>query len=64
LEGREGLVGHLLAFNLGIEVAQLLVVVIILLLNWLVVEIIKIPRLWWLRVASFVIFGVFTLLGL
>jgi hypothetical protein len=55
LEGREGLVGHLLAFNLGIEVAQLLVVVIILLLNWLVVEIIKIPRLWWLRVASFVI---------
>lgn len=55
LEGREGLVGHLLAFNIGIEVAQLAIVVIILLLNWLVVNVIKIPRLWWLRVASFVI---------
>jgi hypothetical protein len=55
LEGREGLVGHLLAFNLGIEVAQLAVVVIILLVSWLIVQLVKIPRLWWLRGASFVI---------
>jgi hydrogenase/urease accessory protein HupE len=55
LEGREGLVGHLLAFNLGIEVAQLLVVVVILLLSWLIVQGIKLPRVWWLRAASVVI---------
>lgn len=55
LEGREGLVGHLLAFNLGIEVAQLLVVVVILLLSWLIVQGIKLPQIWWLRAASVVI---------
>jgi hypothetical protein len=55
LEGREGLVGHLLAFNLGIEVAQLAVVVIILLVSWMIVQLIKLPRLWWLRGASIVI---------
>jgi hypothetical protein len=37
LEGHEGLVVHLLAFNLGIEVAQLVVVVVILTISYLVV---------------------------
>lgn len=55
LEGREGLIGHLLAFNLGIEVAQLAVVLVILLASWLIVQVIKIPRIWWLKVASIVI---------
>jgi hydrogenase/urease accessory protein HupE len=55
LEGREGLVAHLLAFNVGIEVAQLAVVVIILGITWLIVQLIKFPRLWWLRAASVVI---------
>jgi hypothetical protein len=55
LEGKEGLVGHLLAFNLGIEVAQLVVVVVILLLTWLIVQGIKLPGIWWLRAASVVI---------
>ena len=55
LEGKEGLVSHLLAFNLGIEVAQLVVVVVILLLSLLVVQLAKLPRLLWLRGASFVI---------
>ncbi len=55
LEGRDGLVGRVLAFNLGIEVAQLLVVVVILFISWLVVQLVKMPRLWWLRIASFVI---------
>jgi hypothetical protein len=55
LEGKEGLVGHLLAFNLGIEVAQLAVVIIVLLLSLLVVQLAKLPRLIWLRGASFVI---------
>jgi hypothetical protein len=45
LEGKEGLVGHLLAFNIGIEAAQLLVVVVILFLSWVVVESLKLPRL-------------------
>lgn len=55
LEGKEGLVPHLLAFNLGIEAAQLLVVVVVLFLSWIVVELLKGPRLGWLRVASAVI---------
>lgn len=55
LEGKEGLVGHLLAFNVGIEAAQLLVVLFVLLLSYLIVELIKLRRQWWLRLASFVI---------
>jgi len=35
LEGKEGLVIHLLAFNVGIEVAQLLVVAIVLLSSYI-----------------------------
>ncbi len=42
LEGKEGLIAHLLAFNLGIEVAQLLIVVVILLISYLAVQAIKI----------------------
>ena len=55
LEGKEGLVAHLLAFNLGIEVAQLLIVLIVLLLTYLVVQLAKLPQLLWLRGASTVI---------
>jgi hypothetical protein len=55
LEGKEGLAGHLLAFNIGIEVAQLVVVVAVLLLSYLVVQLAKLPRQWWLRSASFII---------
>ncbi|MGN6418785.1 MAG: HupE/UreJ family protein [Pseudobacter sp.] len=61
LEGKEGLVGHLLAFNIGIEVAQLVVVLGILLLSWLIVQLVKLPGIWWLRSASFIIL-VFSLL--
>jgi len=52
LEGKEGLIAHLLAFNLGIEAAQLLIVLVVLLLSFLAVQIIKLPRLLWLRGAS------------
>jgi hypothetical protein len=55
LEGKEGLIVHLLAFNLGIEAAQLLVVIIVLLLSFLAVQLIKLPRLAWLRGASAII---------
>jgi HupE / UreJ protein len=55
LEGKEGLIGHLLAFNLGIEVAQLVVVIIVLFISFLFVQLLKLPGLWWLRGASVVI---------
>lgn len=55
LEGREGLVLHLLAFNLGIEAAQLLVVAIILVISYIFVQMIKLRRLWWVRGASVLI---------
>src|SRR5882724_261236 len=47
LEGKEGLVIHLLAFNVGIEVAQLLVVAIVLLSSYIFVQLLKVSRLWW-----------------
>ena len=47
LEGREGLLPHLLAFNLGIEAAQLLVVAIILVISFIFVQLLKIQRVWW-----------------
>ncbi|WEK35215.1 MAG: HupE/UreJ family protein [Candidatus Pseudobacter hemicellulosilyticus] len=55
LEGREGLVAHLLAFNIGIEIAQLVIVLGILLLSYVFVEAGKLSRIWWLRTASSVI---------
>jgi hypothetical protein len=56
LEGKQGLVVHLLAFNLGIEVAQLLVVAVVLLISFIFVQSLKISRLWWIRVVSAFIF--------
>jgi len=55
LEGREGLVMHLLAFNLGIEAAQLLVVALFLLISFIFVQLLKVRRVWWVRVASLVV---------
>lgn len=52
MEGRDGLVLHLLAFNLGIEVAQLLIVLVILLISYLAVQQLKLSRTVWLRGAS------------
>ncbi len=55
LEGREGLVAHLFAFNLGIELAQLLVVAIVLFISFVVVQLLRLPRTGWLRIASLLI---------
>ena len=52
MEGREGLIPHLLAFNLGIEAAQLLIVLVILLISYLAVQQLKLSRTVWLRGAS------------
>ena len=55
LEGREGLVMHLLAFNLGIEAAQLLVVALFLVISFIFVQLLKVRRIWWVRIASVVV---------
>ena len=55
LEGSEGLVLHLFAFNLGIEVAQLLVVAVVLAISFIFVQLLKLPRLLWMRIASGII---------
>ncbi|MDO6432451.1 HupE/UreJ family protein [Flavitalea sp. BT771] len=55
LEGRAGLVLHLLAFNLGIEAAQLLLVALFLLISFIFVQLLKIRRIWWVRIASVVV---------
>jgi len=58
LEGKEGLVAHLFAFNLGIEVAQLMVVVVVLLMSFIFVQLLKISRVWWMRILSILILSV------
>jgi hypothetical protein len=55
LEGREGLVGHLLAFNLGVEAAQLIVVAVILFISFIFVNGFRLRRIWWVRGASILI---------
>jgi len=52
LVGTDDLVLPLLAFNLGIEVAQLAVVAAILLISFIFVQGIKIRRIWWVRGVS------------
>jgi hypothetical protein len=52
LIGREGIVVPLLAFNLGIEAAQLLVVAIILAISFIFVQLIRLKRVWWVWGAS------------
>jgi hypothetical protein len=52
LEGTDGLISHLLAFNLGIELAQLLVVAIVLSLSFIFVDVLKRPMKDWLRLIS------------
>ena len=52
LVGKDDLILPLLAFNLGIEAAQLVVVAAILLISFIFVQAIKIRRIWWVRGAS------------
>ncbi len=55
LEGEKGLVAHLFAFNVGIELAQLLVVAMVLLISFILVTLLKLPRKWFIRGAASVI---------
>src|ERR1700722_7450050 len=47
LIGGDNLIVPLLAFNLGIEAAQLLVVAIILAISFIFVQLIRLRRVWW-----------------
>src|SRR6187200_3105999 len=55
LEGRDGLNSHLFAFNLGIEAAQLLVVAVVLLISFIFADLLKIPRVAWIKGVSVII---------
>lgn len=55
LEGSEGLVAHLFAFNVGIELAQLVVVAMVLFVSFALVQLLHLPRLFWIRGASLLI---------
>jgi len=52
LVGKDDLILPLLAFNLGIEAAQLVVVAAILLISFIFVQAMKISRIWWVRGVS------------
>ncbi|MBC8034220.1 MAG: HupE/UreJ family protein [Chitinophagaceae bacterium] len=56
LEGSEGLVGHVFAFNVGIEIAQLLVVAVVLFISFILVHAIRVPGLIWVKIGSLIIF--------
>lgn len=45
----------LLAFNLGIEAAQLIVVTLFLLISFIFVQLLRAPKVWWIRIASVII---------
>lgn len=53
-----GIVGELLAFNLGLEAGQLMIVAAVLLLGWIVVTLFKAPRREYNLFMSGAIFGV------
>jgi hypothetical protein len=52
LEGNENLSSHLLAFNLGIEAAQLVVVAVVLMLSFIFVQQLKLSQGWWVGILS------------
>ena len=54
----ENIVGQLLAFNLGLEAGQLLIVAAVMLLSWLLVSVIKVPRREYTIFVSGGIFGI------
>lgn len=47
----------LLAFNLGLELGQIVVVSILLLVTYLVMELLKLKRRWWVVGISLIVFG-------
>ena len=62
MSGESEKTGPLLGFALGIEAAQLLVLVVVLGVTYLVVERLRAPSAWYVRLASLVIVGISTAL--
>lgn len=58
LLGKGSIISELLAFNLGLEAGQLIIVTIVLLLTWLCVVLFKVPRREYTLFMSGAIFGV------
>lgn len=54
----ENIIGQLLAFNVGLEVGQIAIVIVVMLLAWLLVSIIKVPRRAYVVLVSIGIFAV------
>jgi len=52
---REEVIVPLLAFNLGIEAAQLLVVLLFLSISFIFVQLLRAPKIWWMRLISLLI---------
>ncbi len=47
MNGGDGLVSKILAFNIGVEVGQIVIVGVILLITWLIVDQLRMPQKWW-----------------
>jgi ABC-type antimicrobial peptide transport system permease subunit len=54
----ESIIGELLAFNVGLEIGQIAIVIAVMLLAWLVVSLIKVPRRAYVVFISLGIFAV------
>ena len=60
----ENVVGQLLAFNIGLEAGQLLIVAAAMFISWLLVSLIKVPRRLYIILASVAIFVIATILAI
>jgi len=54
--GTDSIMAPLLCFNIGVEVAQLIVVLAILLINYVVLDILKLSKKYWVIGVSVLIF--------
>ena len=65
LLGRDqNVVGQLLAFNIGLEAGQLIIVAAAIFISWLFVSLIKVPRRTYVIFASGAIFGIALLMAI
>jgi hypothetical protein len=60
--GDEGIVQQLLAFNIGVELGQLIVVAVVLLISYLVMTVFKVKQREWVLFVSGAAFGIATML--
>jgi hypothetical protein len=65
LLGKEqNVVGQLLAFNIGLEAGQLLIVAAVVFISWLFVSILKVPRREYVVFVSGAIFGIASIMAI